>query len=187
MHNTRFKILIVAILMEGAALLLALLMAGYFNLNLFPLTDNLLRDILYGTIGAIPPFILFLFTVSSKAAKISLFGSLRKTLISDVKKIFFYTNVYDLIFISLLAGIAEEILFRGVVQERFGIVIASAVFGLVHCVSPAYVVVTAIMGLYIGALFILSGNLLVPIHLHFIYDLGALVYLKYFVNAEPEN
>ena len=83
--------------------------------------------------------------------------------------------------VSLIAGFAEEILFRGIIQIRFGIVTASILFGLVHFVSPAYLIVTSVMGLYIGCVFYLSGSLLVPIQLHFIYDLGALVYLRYFV------
>ena len=87
----------------------------------------------------------------------------------------------DLVLISLLAGIAEEILFRGVVQARFGIATASILFGLVHCVSPAYIFITTIMGFYIGMFFLFSGSLLVPVQLHFIYDLAALAYLKYYI------
>jgi membrane protease YdiL (CAAX protease family) len=181
MHYPRFKILTIAVLMEGAAFIAALLLAGYFEINLFSLTNNLFRDILIGSIGAVAPFILFLFTLSKKAQNIPLFGSLRKTIVIDVKAIFSNTGLFDLILISLLAGFAEEMLFRGVLQAKFGIVIASIIFGLIHCVSPAYVIATTIMGFYIGILFWLSGSLLVPVQLHFIYDLGALIYVKYFV------
>jgi membrane protease YdiL (CAAX protease family) len=87
----------------------------------------------------------------------------------------------DLAIISLLAGIGEEILFRGVLQARFGIVIASIVFGLMHSVSAAYVIVTIIMGLYIGIIFEFGESLLIPMQLHFIYDFAALVYLKYII------
>jgi membrane protease YdiL (CAAX protease family) len=186
MHYPRFKILTIAFLMEGAAFLAALLLAGYFETNLFPLTNNLFRDILIGSIGAVAPFILFLFTLSKKAQNIPLFGSLRKTIVIDVKAIFSNTGLFDLILISLLAGFAEEMLFRGVLQAKFGIVAASIVFGLVHCVSPAYVIVTTIMGFYIGVFFEVSGSLLVPVQMHFIYDLGALMYLRYFLNSNDK-
>jgi len=85
--------------------------------------------------------------------------------------------------ISFAAGFAEELLFRGVLQARFGIVIASIIFGLVHFISPLYVIITALMGLYIGAFYYFTESLLVPIQMHFIYDLGVLVYLKYVVTG----
>jgi hypothetical protein len=149
------------------------------------LTDSPLQDILIGTAGALPPFILFLCVLSRKTKNISFFGSLRKTMLREVKEIFSCTKLSDLVLISLIAGFAEEMLFRGVLQAKYGIVPASIIFGLIHCVSPAYVIVTILMGFYIGAFFFLSGNMLVPIQLHFIYDLAALVYLKYFIT--PQN
>ncbi|GBD96111.1 CAAX amino terminal protease self- immunity [bacterium BMS3Abin06] len=170
--------------MEGAALLLALLLARYFNINLLPLTDSPLQDILTGTAAAVPPFILFLFTLSEKAENIPIFSSLKKTIMTDLRTIFANAGLFDLVLISLLAGFAEEILFRGVLQAKFGIVAASVVFGLIHCVSPAYVVVTTIMGFYIGALYYASESLLVPVQMHFIYDLAVLIYIRYFLSEK---
>jgi membrane protease YdiL (CAAX protease family) len=177
----RYKIIFIAFLMEGLALLLAFLLAGYFNIDLFPLTQNAFRDLLIGSLGAILPFAIFLFSLSKKAEKVPLLGSLRRIVITDIKSVFSDTRLLDLIMISAIAGIAEEVLFRGIIQTKFGIVIASIVFGLVHLVSPAYVIVTMIMGFYIGAFYYISGSLLIPIQMHFIYDLAALVYLRYFI------
>lgn len=184
MEYPRHKILIIALLMEGGVLVIALMMARYFDLNLFPITENILQDVLIGTAGAVVPFILFLFTLSSKAQNLPVLGSLRKTVLFDIKAIFLNTKLIDLVLISLMAGFGEEMLFRGVLQTKFGIVAASFIFGLIHCVSPAYMVVTTIMGFYIGAFYLLSGNLLIPVHMHFIYDLAALVYLKYFIKSD---
>ena len=181
MHDKRYKILIISFLSEGGVLVLALLLAEYFGINFFPLTDSLSRDLLVGTAGAAPPFMLFLFIVSKRASNISLFSSMRKTVLIDVREIFLSVRLFDLVLISLLAGFAEELLFRGVLQPEFGIVAASIIFGLIHCISPAYVIVTTLMGFYIGALFLISGSLMVPVQVHFIYDLAALVYLRYFV------
>ncbi len=79
---------------------------------------------------------------------------------------------------------AEELLFRGVIQVKLGIVGASIIFGLLHFITPAYCVIATIMGFYLGFLFQYYESLLIPIQLHFIYDLGALLYLRYYVSAE---
>ncbi len=184
MQYPRFKILLLAFLMEGMAFLIALLLAKYFGIDIFPLTNNPFRDILIGTAVVLPPFAFFLFTLSEKAKTITLLKSLRKIVITDVKSIFANSRLIDLIVISMIAGFAEEVLFRGVVQVKFGIVVASIVFGLVHLVSPAYVIVSTLMGFYIGAFFLASGSLLIPIQMHFTYDLGALIYLRYFMKED---
>ena len=111
-------------------------------------------------------------------------GSLRKTIINDIRVIFSKTKLLDLCLISILAGFAEELLFRGVIQVKLGIVGASIIFGLLHFITPAYCVIATIMGFYLGFLFQYYESLLIPVQLHFIYDLGALVYLRYFVKPQ---
>ncbi|MCA1779289.1 MAG: CPBP family intramembrane metalloprotease [Xanthomonadaceae bacterium] len=80
--------------------------------------------------------------------------------------------------VALMAGVGEELLFRGVIQagveELFGpiaaLAIASLLFGLAHALTAAYFVLTCLMGLYLGWLYQVTGNLLVPIAVHFLYD-----------------
>jgi membrane protease YdiL (CAAX protease family) len=187
MVYSRSKILIIAFLIEGMALAAALLSAHFFSIKLFPLTENFMRDIIAGTLGALLLLVLFIWSMSQRAATIPLIGSLRKLMVTEVKAIFSELMFPDLVLIAILAGCAEEMLFRGILQVKFGIVVASILFGFMHFVSPAYVVITIIMGLYIGMFFLKFSSLLVPIHLHFMYDLGALIYLKYFVKAENEE
>jgi membrane protease YdiL (CAAX protease family) len=93
------------------------------------------------------------------------------------------------ILVSLAAGVCEEILYRGFVTQYFsgslGATIslgtvgawltASLFFGVAH----AYQGVTGIVrsglgGLLLGAISILSGGLLIPIVLHFVFDLQTL-------------
>jgi len=182
--HSRFRILSMALLVEGGAAGVALALAWYFEIPLFPLTDSIAKDILLGTIGALPPFVFFLFSLSEKAQRIPLIGALRKKVITDIKDLFDAMHLSDIIIISLLAGFGEELIFRGVLQTKYGIVAASIVFGLMHSVSFAYVVVTIVMGFYIGIIYNAGGSMLIPIQLHFIYDLAALVYLKYFIKRQ---
>jgi CAAX protease family protein len=111
-----------------------------------------------------------------------LLGSLRRTIIHDIKAIFSETKLLDLCFISVCAGLGEELLFRGAIQVKFGIVVASIIFGLLHFITPAYCIIATIMGFYLGFLFQYYDSLLIPIQLHFVYDLGALLYLRYFLS-----
>ncbi|GBE05069.1 CAAX amino terminal protease self- immunity [bacterium BMS3Abin10] len=180
MGYTRTGLMVIALTVEGITLALAFLLSWYFDIPLLPLSGNVLRDVLTGTAGAVPPFVLLIFCLSKYAAGIPVLGSLRKTMLSDVKAVFANTRFADLVIISILAGLAEELLFRGVLQIRFGIIIASAVFGLAHFITPSYAFIALIMGFYIGGFFYFSGSLLAVVYLHFIYDLAALTYLEYF-------
>ena len=88
--------------------------------------------------------------------------------------------------LALTAGIAEEALFRGVVQGGLtglmgwfpALMIASVLFGVVHWLTPLYALLAGLVGLYLGGLYLLTGNLLVPIIVHVLYDLVALGYLR---------
>jgi membrane protease YdiL (CAAX protease family) len=185
-HISRQKLLIMAFLSEGLALLIAFILGLLFDIDLFQLPDNALHDIVTGTMAALIPFLLFILLLSSRAETFPLLRSLKRTMLTQVRPLFANARLIDLVVISLIAGIAEEMLFRGIVQVKFGIITASVVFGLAHSVTPAYVLIATLMGLYIGYVFSAAGNLLVPIQLHFIYDLLALVYLKYSIKDTSE-
>ncbi len=98
-------------------------------------------------------------------------------------------RIMDLAVIALLAGIGEELLFRGIVQgwtadkvggaygAGIGLAVAAAIFGLLHSVTFTYALLAGCIGLYLGAMWLATGNLLVPITSHALYDFLAFVYL----------
>lgn len=181
LNSPRLKLLLLTLLVEGAVLAAALVLAAFFEIRLFPITENLFRDILLGALWTLFPLALFIFALSAKAARLPLLRSLRRIVLTDIKEVISSARLIDLFLISAVAGFAEELLFRGVIQVKFGIFAASIIFGLLHFISLGYVIIATIMGFYIGVLFSLYGSLLIPVGLHFLYDLGALVYLRYFV------
>ena len=91
----------------------------------------------------------------------------------------------ELALLAALAGFAEEVLFRGVLQiglgrvlpEEVALVVASAAFGLAHFITPAYALFAGLAGLYLGGLFLLQGSLAAPIVAHAVYDVVALNYV----------
>lgn len=174
------RLLSLVFITEGAAFGLALLLARWFGIELFPLTSDFAGDVVKGTLAALPPLALFICLLSRGANRIPGLSSLRRKVLGDVRFLFMDAGVVELVLISVCAGFAEELFFRGVLQTKFGIVAASLIFGLVHFVSPSYVLAASAMGFYIGVVFRISGHLLMPMQLHFIYDLGALIYIRYF-------
>jgi membrane protease YdiL (CAAX protease family) len=95
----------------------------------------------------------------------------------------------QLFILALLAGLGEELLFRGLLQTglahllpaRFALLgsllIASLLFGACHYLSHTYFVLATLAGLYFGLLMIVSGSIIPPIIAHALYDFIALVYL----------
>ena len=92
----------------------------------------------------------------------------------------------DLLGISLLAGLGEEILFRGVSQEAFtgwfnvwvGVLMASVLFGLMHSITFTYVLLATLMGAYLGCVWLWADhNLLVIVLTHALYDFLVLLWL----------
>lgn len=82
----------------------------------------------------------------------------------------------DLIWLGLLPGMSEELLFRGVMLPAVGlnvtgVVATSLLFGVLHMSGPQqwpYVVWATAVGLLLGFSALWTGNLLVPIVAHIV-------------------
>jgi membrane protease YdiL (CAAX protease family) len=91
--------------------------------------------------------------------------------------------------LGIAAGLGEEMLFRGVLQyellNRIGRVgavgVSSVIFGLLHAVTPMYAFLATLASVYFGWLYLDTGNLVVPIVTHAVYDIGALLYAHWTV------
>lgn len=87
----------------------------------------------------------------------------------------------DLIWMGLLPGLSEELLFRGVMLpaiglDIYGVVFSSLCFGVLHLSGLQqwpYVVWATIIGLILAVSALYSGNLLVPILAHMTANLMA--------------
>ncbi|MBW4669703.1 MAG: CPBP family intramembrane metalloprotease [Cyanomargarita calcarea GSE-NOS-MK-12-04C] len=80
----------------------------------------------------------------------------------------------DLIWLGLLPGLSEELLFRGVMvpalgYDHFAVILSSLCFGVLHLSGAQqwpYVIWASIVGLIFGYSALISNNLLVPIVAH---------------------
>jgi hypothetical protein len=85
---------------------------------------------------------------------------------------------WEMVALSCLAGLSEEVFFRGILQPEIGLALASLVFGLLHAISLPYVVWATLMGGYLGCLLQLTQHLWVPIITHTLVDLVGLWYIR---------
>ncbi|WP_437186383.1 CPBP family intramembrane glutamic endopeptidase [Planctomicrobium sp. SH668] len=86
---------------------------------------------------------------------------------------------YELAVLSVIVGIVEEIIFRGV-MEQYGaryspvaaFVIVNIIFGAMHAVSWTYAVIATLLGMILSGLAYWPGeyNLMRPIVAHAVYD-----------------
>jgi membrane protease YdiL (CAAX protease family) len=85
------------------------------------------------------------------------------------------------IIVPILAGVGEEIFFRGVLQRRFGIAVQTLVFGLAHTAyfTPQQVIMPMLMAIIWGYGYRFTKDLRAVIIAHWGYDFIALslVYL----------
>ncbi len=140
-----------------------------------------LTSALIGILAAIPPFLFFLWTLNSS---LHVFSRHKELMESLLRPFFANWSVFQLALISVCAGISEEAFFRGAVQgslaDRVGtslaLVLASVVFGAAHLITWTYAIIATFIGLYLGLLWIWTGNLLTPMITHAVYDFVALVY-----------
>jgi membrane protease YdiL (CAAX protease family) len=141
------------------------------------------RDGLVGCFAALPPFGVFLWMCHSTPAPLAKV----QAFLEEVVRLFFKDwSLAELALISLLAGISEELLFRGAVHgglsqtlgPLLAVATASVAFGLCHLVNWTYAVIAAGIGAYLSGVWLLTGNLLAPILAHAVYDFLALTYLS---------
>lgn len=85
----------------------------------------------------------------------------------------------DLIWLGLLPGLSEELLFRGIMLPGLGLnwsglIGSSLCFGVLHLSSPRqwpYVIWATFVGLFFGFSVLSTGNLLIPILAHILTNL----------------
>lgn len=88
----------------------------------------------------------------------------------------------EMVAISALAGVGEEIFFRGAVQASFGWPVAAVAFGVCHLGVSGRGWVLGVWATLAGAvlawLATATGGLLAPIVAHAGYDLAALIWIR---------
>ena len=95
-------------------------------------------------------------------------------------------SAFHLAVISFVAGLGEELLFRGTLLEGLEphfesmwlvLAVSSLLFGLAHSITPLYFLLATTVGFYLGVLVLATGSLIPAIVAHSLYDFLVLFYL----------
>jgi membrane protease YdiL (CAAX protease family) len=177
---SRDRFLLLATVFEGGLLGIAFLLGWLLSID--PIAHWALSTsaVAWGLIGTIPLYALFV--VSYRATSGGL-KQIRELLLERLGPFLDACTALDLIYLGLLAGVTEEVLFRGLLQPWFesswgwlgGLVFSNLVFALAHWVTPLYGLLAGLTGAYLGWSLDVSGerNLLVPVLIHGVYDVLA--------------
>lgn len=98
------------------------------------------------------------------------------------KKLFANQSVGSIFCLALVVAIAEEWLFRGVIQSKFGLIFATLVFAFIHIRYWSHwflLIGVVLISFLIALIYQLSGNQLIPvIVMHFTIDFLLGLYIR---------
>ena len=175
-RSTRSEFLNTVGLVQGTVVLLAVLLSLVLGVAPWRSISFAPIEIVLSVLGVLPMFLAFYVSGSLNDLVVRMFGRSLATL-----------TVLDLALVSIVIGIGEEVLFRGVLQSAlgreslmFGIVTANALFAACHAVNKTYFVTAFFVGCYLSALMTAgdNDNLLRPIFAHSVYDFAAFLMIR---------
>ncbi len=151
-----------------------------------PILEDARVDLRSGILALAATLPLVAFVFWGMRTEFALFAKLRKMIRETIIPLFASCSLPELLLIAIMAGIGEEVFFRGFLQGSLGRVVnpwialalVSALFGLAHYVSLSYAIVTGLLGAYMGMLLLLTGNLFVAVAVHALFDFLAILLIS---------
>jgi uncharacterized protein len=98
------------------------------------------------------------------------------------ERIFKNRNILHIFIIALFVAFSEELLFRGIIQTKVGLIIASVIFAIIHyryLFNWFLFVNIVLLSFFIGLIFEWTDNLAVTIGMHFVIDFLLGIYIKF--------
>ena len=192
----RSQFLRLAAVFEGGLVVVALALGLVFRIDPFADFRVELSAVLLGLAAALPPFLLL---VAIDRFRFSALERIKRIVLELLGPALVACRWYELVFVAALAGVGEELVFRGVLQRLFerwfdfhgagplaGLFGSNVIFGLLHLLTPTYALLAAGMGIYFGLLLDASHppNLIAPILAHGLYDYLAFLLLRQAARTE---
>jgi len=165
---------------EGALILVAIVLGWIAGID--PFADLYFSEnaVIYGLFGTFPLILIFLALEHMPHTSMQ---KIRQLLLETLGPSMYRYNWADLFILAAIAGVSEEVLFRGVIQPWMenswgmtaGLIASNVLFGLVHAITPLYAILATAVGIYLGLFLDYGGerNLLTPIVIHSAYDFFA--------------
>ncbi|GAW85928.1 conserved hypothetical protein [Bathymodiolus platifrons methanotrophic gill symbiont] len=179
---------------ESALILVAVALGWLANINPFEFIIFSEQAIINGVIGTLPLCLIF---IALNQLQMGSLLKIRKVLHETLGPSLSKHHWADLFVLAAIAGIAEEILFRGLVQPwienswgvMVGLLASSVIFGLVHAVTALYFFMATAVSIYLGLYLDYDNtrNLLTPIIIHGLYDFFAFVVILHSYRLEQQK
>ena len=176
-----------AVVVEGALALAAVVLAAVFHVSLreqiAPLGPEFGWAVVRGLAATVPMLAVFGWLVTSRRPALR---QLREQVEWMVREMFPDSSALQFAMVALLAGVGEELLFRGAIQNVIAywtpplvaLAITSFLFGIAHALSRLYFFFALTVGFFLGWLALAFNDLIAPIVAHGLYDFVALMYLS---------
>jgi membrane protease YdiL (CAAX protease family) len=176
-----------AVIVEGGLALVAAVLAWLFGVpireQIAPLGPPLAWAVARGLMITLPMLAVFWWLMHWDRPALS---QLREQVRWLVGEMFPDGRWGQLALVALLAGVGEELFFRGVVQYLLidwtnafvGLLVASLVFGAAHALSKLYFLLATLIGICFGWLVLQYNDLVAPMVAHSVYDFVALLYIS---------
>ena len=175
MTLSRHQFLWLATLFEGGLVVIAYLLGHWLSIDPLKHLSLDLDAVSLGLLAVLPLYGLFILTQRWELTR-----SIREFLIERLGGLLAACRDVELCYLALLAGVTEEILFRGLLQPWLeqdwgwlgGLIFSNMIFALLHWITPLYALLAGLSGVYLGLALDMSGerNLLTPIVAHAVYD-----------------
>ncbi|GAB6142021.1 hypothetical protein JCM14076_27500 [Methylosoma difficile] len=173
-----------AFLFESSLILLAIILGWIAGINPFKTIQLSETALLYGVLGTVPLFLMFMGMQKLQAQSVN---TIRELLLKTLGPGLNRYDWTDLLLLGAIAGLSEELVFRGVIQPwlenawgySVGLLVSSVLFGVVHAMTPLYALLATLVGIYLGLSMDYGDgrNLLTPILIHGLYDFLAFLML----------
>ncbi len=179
---------------ESALILVAIALGWIANINPFEYIIFNEQAVINGILGTFPLCLIF---IALNQLQLDSLQKIRQVLHQTLGPSLSKHHWTDLFVLAAIAGISEEILFRGVIQPWMedswglmaGLLASSVLFGLVHAVTALYFMMATMVSIYLGLYLDYDNtrNLLTPIIIHGLYDFFAFVVILHSYRLEQQK
>lgn len=176
-----------AVVVEGGLCLLAIVVAWVFHVSLrdklAAFGGPLAAAVVRGLVATLPMLVIFWLLMNSHWRRLV---QLREQVEWLIREMFPSGSIPQFAMVATLAGVGEELLFRGAIQMKLidwstpfiGIAVTSLLFGLAHALSKLYFLFAVAVGGFLGWMAFRYNDLVAPMVAHGTYDFLALTYLS---------
>jgi len=173
------RLLVIALLAEGAVGGIGML---WMMIRRLPFALGAVGPAMLIGLGGATLLALVNHWLLRSAPDVPLVKSLRGVYRDVLEPMFVRIGWREVLAISIAAGVSEELLFRGAIQQEWGILPASVLFGAAHLGgsgTAGFGIWAAVIGGFLGVLAVQTQGLLAPIVAHAAYDALALAYIRW--------